>query len=287
MQITVYFDVIFLVNFIADFFVLYLAGVIAKKEIRLGKLMIGAVFAAMSLLVFIIFPVLFMDWKGVVILVGISMGAVAIPYWERRWSFVRTWFLSTTIMVLTGGIMNYLRYICGITVLQLFQWLLLFVVSSICVYGFIISLRKNVKRNDSIYLVQITHGEKMTVETLYMDTGNLLTDPMFQKPVVVLSENAVCKCMIEEERFIVEQYIKNGKLDYNKLLSCQTQKKVCFHEITYQSVGKTSGKLLCLLIDEIKLLGDDTVLKKQPVAIAPDTVFVGTGYQGLLHKECI
>ena len=46
LQITVYFDIIFLMNFIADFAVLYITGVITKKKIRLGKLIIGAAFAA-------------------------------------------------------------------------------------------------------------------------------------------------------------------------------------------------------------------------------------------------
>lgn len=287
MQITVYFDIIFLINFIADFAVLYLTGVITKKKIRFGKLIVGAAFAAMSLLVFILFPFLLIGWKGILILIGISMGSVAIPYWERHWSFVRTWFLSTTIMVLMGGIMNYLRYLFHIAVLQILQWILLFAVSSICILVFLISLRKTIKRNDNIYLVQIRHGEKMIVETLYMDTGNLLMDPMFQKPVVVLSENVVCKCMIEEEQLVVEQYIKSGKLDYDNLLSCQTQKKVCFHEISYQSVGSSSGKMLCMLMDEIRVLGEDSVLMKQPVAIVSNDIFAGSVYQGLLHKECI
>ena len=287
MQITVYFDIIFLMNFIADFAVLYITGVITKKKIRLGKLIIGAAFAASSLLVFIMFPFLLMGWKWIVFLVGISIGAVAIPYWERRWSFVRTWFLSTTIMVLMGGIMNYIRYIFRIEILQMLHWILLFAVSGLCTLFFLSSIRKTIKRNNSIYLVQIRNGEKTIVETLYMDTGNLLVDPVFCKPVVILSENVVCKCMIEEERLIVERYIKSGKLDYHALLSCRTQKKVCFHEISFQSVGRMSGKMLCMIVDEIRVLGEDAVLKKQPVAIVSNHIFAGSVYQGLLHKECI
>lgn len=287
LQITVYFDVIFLINFIVDFTVLYLTGVITKKKIRFVKLIIGAVFASMSLLVFILFPFLLIGWKGIFILVGISIGAVAIPYWERRWSFVRTWFLSTTIMVLIGSIMNYLRYIFHIAILQILQWTLLFAVSVICIMVFLLCLRKTIKRNNNMYLVQIKHREKMVLETLYMDTGNLLIDPIFQKPVVVLSENVVCKCMIEEEQLIVEQYIKSGRLNYDDLLSCQTQKTVCFHEISYQSVGSMSGKILCMLMDEMRVLGEDSVLIKQPVAIVSDDLFAGRVYQGLLHKECI
>lgn len=287
MQITVYYDVVFLMNFVVDFAVLYLTGMIAKKKIRWSRIIIGAVFATMSLLIFILYPVLFIGCKGVVILIGISMGTVAIPYWEKHWSFIRTWFLSTTLMVLIGGIMNYLKYILHATALQIYSWFLLFAVSCICVVMIVISLRNIFKQKENIYLVQFVHGEYITVETLYLDTGNMLMDPMFQKPVVIVSHSAINKCMIEEERLVVEQYIKSGKLDYELLLSCQTQKKVCFHELPYHSVGESSGKLLCLLIDEIKILGENRVLMRQPVAVVSDEVFEGNIYQGLLHKECI
>ncbi len=287
MQITVYYDVVFLINFVVDFVVLYLTGMIAKKKIRWNRIIIGAVFATMSLLIFILYPALFIGWKGVVILIGISMGTVAIPYWEKHWCFMRTWFLTTTLMVLIGGIMNYLKYISQSTAMNMKSWFVFFVVSCICIGMIVISLRNIFKQNENIYLVQFVHGEHITVETLYLDTGNMLVDPMFQKPVVILSHNAINKCMIEEERLVVEQYIKSGKLDYELLLSCQTQKKVCFHELPYQSVGKSSGKLLCLLVDEIKILGENRVLMKQPVAIVSDEVFDGNIYQGLLHRECI
>ncbi len=287
MQITVYYDVVFLLNFFVVLVVLFLTGILAKRKILWGRIIIGAVLAAISLLIFILCPSLFIGWKGVVILIGISMGTVAIPYWEKGWSFVRTWFLSTTVMILIGGIMNYFKYIFQVTKLHMKTWLFVFTGSCVCIAIIVISLRNVFKQNKNIYLVQFVHGEHVTVETMYLDTGNMLMDPMFQKPVVIMGYNAITKCMIEEERRVVEQYIKTGKLDYELLLSCQTQKKVCFHELPYQSIGESSGKLICLLIDEIKIFGGDRVLEKQPVAIVPDEVFRGNIYQGLLHRECI
>lgn len=287
MQITIYIDVIFLVNFIANFSVLLLTGRIMKKKIRIWRVTLGAMFGAALLLVFVFLPSWFIGWKGIVISVGISMGAVAIPYGERNISFVWTWFLSTTIMVLIGGIMNYIRYIYAISVLQLMQWFIVFFVSGLCVLVLLSSMRKTMKSNDHIYLVQIRHGNRTIVESVYLDTGNLLMDPMFRKPVLVLCENVVNQCLIEEEKLILEDYKKNGRLDYNCILSCRTQKNVCFHEIPYRSVGQTSGKMLCMLMEQVCVLGKNKVLYKQPVAIVPETVFAGKEYKGLLHKECI
>ncbi len=287
MQITIYLDVIFLVNFIANFSVLLITGKIIKRKIRIWRVTLGAMLGAVLLLFFMFLPSWFMGWKGIVTSVGISTGAVAIPYGERRVSFVRTWFLSTTIMVLIGGIMNYIRYIYEMSVLQLMQWIIVFLVSGLCVLALLSGMRKTVKSNDHIYLVQIQHGNRTIVESVYLDTGNLLMDPMFRKPVLVLCENVVNQCLIEEERLILEHYKKKGRIDYNCILSCQTQNNVCFHEISYQSVGQSSGKMLCLLMDQICVLGTNKILYKQPVAIVSETVFAGKEYKGLLHKECI
>lgn len=287
MQITIYLDIIFLINFFADFMVLYLTGIVIKQKIRIWKVVAGALLGATFLLLFVLYPTLLIGWKGIVISVGISMGAVAIPYGDNMVFFVRTWFLSTTIMVLLGGVMNYLKYIFHISILQLLQWLLFFGASSICTWICIVIIRKTIKQSDNTYLIQIKLRDRMTIETVYMDTGNFLLDPIFQKPVIILSENVVWKCLIEEEKQIIRQYKESGRLDYNNLLSCQTQKKVCFHEIGVRSVGNLNGKMLCLLIDEVSILGEKKVLYRQPVAVASASLFEGKTYQGLLHKECI
>ena len=287
MQITIYLDVIFFINFIVDFAVLYITGIVAGKKVNMLKVAMGATLGAGLLLVFTLHPTIFTGWKGIAITVGISMGAVAIPYGDKISSLVRTWFLSTTIMILTGGIMNYLKYIFHISILQMLQWLLLFGASSVGILICIYSIKKSIKQSDNIYLIQIRHGNADVIESVYMDTGNLLKDPIFHKPVIVLSENVVCKCLKEEEKQIVRQYKESGKIDYRSLLTCQTQKKVYFHEIAFRSVGNPSGKLLCILVDEISILGEKKVLYRQPIAIVPEALFAGKMYQGLLHKECI
>lgn len=287
MQITIYLDVIFLVNFIANFMVLYITGVIIKKKIRILKVILGALLGAVLLLAFIMLPSWFMGWKGLVISVGITMGTVAIPYGEKHLTFVRTWFLSTTIMVLIGGIMNYIRYLYHVSVLQLLQWLVIFSISCACVLFFVNSVRKTMKENDNIYIIQIEHGNRIILESVYLDTGNLLMDPVFRKPVLVLCENVVNQCLIEEEKLVLEHYKKCGRLDYSYILSCSTQEKVCFHEIPYQSVGRLRGQMLCILLDRVSVVGSNKVLLKQPVAIVSADLFKGKKYKGLLHKECI
>lgn len=287
MQITVYLDIIFIINFIADFFVLLLTGLILKQRIVLWRLIIGAVFGAGMLLFFVLSPLLLSGTAGIAFCIGISMGAVAISFGRKNGGLIRKWFLSTTIMILIGSVMNYLKYISGETVFQICKWLLCFIASGACIYFLLLYFRQVMQKEKDIYLIEIKHGEHITVNQVYMDTGNFLWDPLFEKPVILLSESLVKSCLTEEEINIIEQYKKNGRLDYKDVLTNKMQKRVCFHEIAYKSVGNSSGRLLCLLMEKINILDAGRILTKQPVAIGPESLFEGKSYQGLLHRKCI
>lgn len=287
MQITVYLDIIFFINFIADLMVLFLTGVILKQKIVFWRLLAGAFFGAGMLLPLVCFPHLLMGKTGIAACVGISMGAVAISFGRKNGNFIKKWFLSTTIMFLLGGIMNYFKGITDNTFIQLSVWMILFTGSAFCGLGMLHFLKQTIQKEDNLYLVKIRYENQVAVDQVYLDTGNMLWDPLFYKPVIMLSEKFVKRCITKEEEEIVEEYREKGRLNFEKILACGTQRKACFHEITYQSVGNPSGKLLCFLVEEVHISGSDHVLKKQPVAIGPSFLFEGKEYQGLLHRECI
>lgn len=287
MQITFYLDIIFFINFIADFIVLLITGVILKQKIVLWRLLAGASFGAGMLLPLVCFPHLLMGKTGIAACVGISIGAVAISFGRKNGGIIKKWFLSTTVMFLLGGIMNYFKQITDNTFIQLSVWMILFTGSSLCGLGMIHFWKHIIRKKDNVYLIKVKHVNQIAVDQVYLDTGNMLWDPLFYKPVIMLSEKFVGRCITKEEEEIVKEYREKGKLDFEKTLTCNTLRKACFHEITYQSVGNPSGKLLCFLVEEIHISGSDRVLKKQPVAIGPSFLFEGKEYQGLLHRECI
>lgn len=260
MQVTIYLDIIFFINFITDFVVLLLTGVILKQKLSFWRLVSGAFFGAVLLLPVILFPNLLKGITGVFVLMGISMGAVFVSL-GKKGGIIKKWFLSTTIMVLLGGLMNYLKCITGITAVKLSKWLVIFAGGTALSVITIYFLHKVIQRENSIYLIKIKNGNRILLSMMYLDTGNMLWDPLFSKPVIVLSEEVVKECLEEEEREVIEQYKKKGQLCYKNVLICKSQRKDCFHEITYQSVGNPSGKLLCFLADEICINGSERILK--------------------------
>lgn len=285
MQIIIYADIIFLLNFLVDLVVLILTGLLLKEKMIWVKIGMGAMFGAGMLLFFMLSPLRGDSGWTTVFFVGTSMGAVVIAYGKK--GILRKWFLSTTIMVLLGSIMNYLRYLTGIKVLRFLEWWVLFLLGVIilCLGGYRLILR--MAPMSYVYPIQIRHGKQFVMEQAYLDTGNLLWDPLFHKPVVLLSETVVKRCLSEEENKIIEEYKKKGRLDYESLLREKVLRIDGFHEITYESVGNPSGKLLVVLLDEIKVSGSERILHRQPVAIGNPALFDGKCYQGLLHKDCV
>lgn len=286
LQIKIYLDIIFFINFICDFFVLLLTGIILKQKIVFWRIIIGAAFGSGMLLPLLISPYMLVKKTGIFVFLGISMGAVFISY-GRNGGIIKKWFLSTTIMILLGGMMNFIRNTMGITSVKFVIWLGLFIGSGTLSF-FIMTILKNILRKENYkYLIKIKNNEKLVFDFVYLDTGNMLRDPIFGKPIILLSEELVKKCMTEDEIIVLNDYKKDGFINYEKVARKKNQRKDYFHEIAYQSVGNPSGKLLCFLVEEIWITDLKKELKKQPIAIAPSELFAGKEYQGLLHRDCI
>lgn len=285
MQITLYLDIIFCINFLANYIVLWLTACIMKGKRSKLRLLAGAMAGAGLLLLFLYIPRIHPVITGAACFVGIGMGTIFITFGKK--GFIRNWFCSTTIMFLTGSIMNYVKMITNQTVLTLCGWLVLFM-SAILGTAFLVYLvRKNVRLTENVFIVLLHNDDKEVYCKVFLDTGNFLKDPLFGKPVLLVSRSIAEGCLNEEGCCFIETYEKKKKMDYSQMLAFNAQQKNCFHEIAFFSVGNPSGKLLCFLVDELKVEGKNDIHRKQPVAVAPDYLFQETEYQGLIHRDCL
>ena len=309
MQVTVYLDLIFIINFLVDFYVLAITGILFHRKLSMVRIGLGALFGSLTLLPCMLFPKLIMGFGGVVIMTGISMGAVMISLGNTG-GLIKKWFLSTTIMVLFGGVFSLLKSRFGVLHITFYTWLIFIFASGIIVWiviGFIVRQRK--ERNN-ICRIYIQNQGRMLEEDVLMDTGNRLWDSRFDRPVMLLSEELVKKIVSHKEYELIKEYKTKGYIDYSNPILLKTQ-KTCFHEISFQSVGKMSGKLLCFLIDEIyvveasesgsikdmvqikknegRRIDDSNVrhYRKQPCAVADEKLFIGKAYKGLLFPDNI
>lgn len=285
MRITLYLDIIFCINLLADFAILCLVSCIHRERLNYPRLFAGAAFGAGLLILFLCIPGPVPKGTGIICLVGISMGTVFAAFGKK--GFIRKWFSSTTILFLAGSIMNYVKMITNQTVLTLCGWLVLFMTCIVITFALVCEVRRNARLFENIYPIEICNADKTVYCRAFLDTGLFLTDPLFGKPVLLVSRSIAVSCLKEEDCRFIEAYEKNGMIDYSQMLSDSTLQKNCFHEIAFSSVGNPSGRILCFLIDEMKVGGKDCVHRKQPVAVAPNDLFRGTEYQGLIHRDCL
>lgn len=309
MRITVYLDLIFIINFIADFYVLIITGWIAHEKINIIRIGLGALFGSALLLPFLLYPKLLMGFSGVLIMTGISMGAVAISLGANR-GLIKKWFLSTTIMVLFGGTFQLLRSRFGVLHITFYTWLIFISISGIIVIIIISCLTRYRQEKKNICRIYIHNQGRYLEEDVLIDTGNRLWDVRFNRPVMLLSEEVVRDIVSPKEYCLIKEYKTKGCIDYNNPILLESP-KTCFHEISFQSVGKMSGRLLCFLLEEVvvvKATGDAAIkgeanviandsmqigkdcskrYEKQPCAIVDAGLFEGKSYKGLLFSDNI
>jgi hypothetical protein len=178
--------------------------------------------------------------------------------------------------------MSYVKGITGKTTLSLIAWLVL-LVESLGVVGLLVHITK--KRHSTVSnlsFVAMKHKGKHIYFQAFVDTGNFLWDPLLRKPVVLISREIMEGLVNDTEKEMISKYLKCGYIDYSQMLYKDIQQKSCFHEIAYQSVGQPCGKLICFLVEEMIVGNSDNTERKQPVAVAPDYLFCGKEYQGLI-----
>lgn len=284
MRIILYLDIVFFINFVADLYSLLLAGFFLKQQIRWFRLFGGAMFGTGMLLPFVLYPERLMGLEGIFWSAGISMGAVWIAL-GRKGGLVKKWTLTTTILILLGGLMNVLRNHWNLEGGSLGVWTLFFACCGTAIWIVLWNMQDVLHKRKQLYPFQIKRGNVKMKGTFLLDTGNMLRDGLFGKPVVVLSSRFLNTIFTAEEKQFIQLYQEKGYMDYQYLVSMETQKSLCFHEIAYQSVGNPSGKLLCFLADEIILLQNKRVLQRQPVAMGAELLFEKADYDGLLFGD--
>lgn len=287
MQITIYLDVLGLLNFGSDFMILFLTGLILRKRIVIWRILLGAMLGTVFLMPVLFLPAFFSGTMRILACLMGSLGTAAITYGERGRLLLGVWMVEICVMFCIGGVMYGIRCAAGMQGMTFAGWALSFVAGSLAILCLFRNLGSMGQGLESIFCIRIMQGDRHIEEQVYLDTGNMLMDPLFGKPVILLTEQAASRLMTDEEQKLVREYQKHGRLSYDRLAVCGSQRKLCFHELSYRSVGRQGGKLLCFLAEKVEVCERKKILKAQPVAIVASELFEGMAYQGLLHRECI
>ncbi len=263
--LVVYADVVFIENLIINYVILYVTTLIKHIKISNFKILLssicGSLYAVISisigdnivcklilsiLMVFIIYPTKkikkFLEVLVSFYLISITAGgaAIAILYLTNNY----------TIDAVNGvSIVNFPILISAIGL----------ILGIFLIMNTINNLKSKISKKDIFYDIEIFIENKKTKIKALLDTGNMLKDPITQKPVIIVTNRSLKNILPKEILEDVNNILGGDKL--GKLENFANRIKI----IPFNSLGNEHGILVG--IQSNKIIVDDKVIKDVIIGI--------------------
>lgn len=261
----VYADVVFIENLIINYVILYVTTLIKHIKISNFKILLssicGSLYAVISisigdnivcklilsiLMVFIIYPTKkikkFLEVLVSFYLISITAGgaAIAILYLTNNY----------TIDAVNGvSIVNFPILISAIGL----------ILGIFLIMNTINNLKSKISKKDIFYDIEIFIENKKTKIKALLDTGNMLKDPITQKPVIIVTNRSLKNILPKEILEDVNNILGGDKL--GKLENFANRIKI----IPFNSLGNEHGILVG--IQSNKIIVEDKVIKDVIIGI--------------------
>lgn len=295
-QIVVYGDILFAVNFMMDFLLLWATAKFGKYRtngIRLcAASFVGAIYGVGMLipewtgaygiyyklsfpflLLFIAFGALsvrrFAQCVAYFYVIGFAMGGAALggsALWDRH----------IPVMAGAGGV-------SGISAMVLiFAGL---VAVGLGFFG-IRYVRKNWRRESFLVPIDVMLKGKRSRLTVLLDTGNELQEPLSKLPVLVLEYHTIVNLLPGHMRVLFDKYLSG---DVTQIFTeCRDQEWMRrLKLIPFQSIGKQHGMLLGFQPDKIVIHGKENIQTKDVIIAISNYSLGRRGYEGIANTDLL
>lgn len=248
-----YIDVFFLENLILDYVALLFAGMVMKRRIVPGRLLLASFLGAIIACLLVVSPIKNIVLTLIIGYIAVTICMVKIGYGiSQKRILIKGVFVLLGITFLLGGIFQAL--ISQITLPVIPMGILSALVLTLFLKGY-----QSVKyKAENIYSITIAyHGRTACVLGL-RDTGNQLTDPISKRPVSIVSREAVKELLDEDVKMFY---------------------------IPYHSIGKKNGLLEGMTLDymDINRENDSQKVERPLIAVSKEPVNLDGKYQMILH----
>jgi stage II sporulation protein GA (sporulation sigma-E factor processing peptidase) len=289
----VYVDMLFLINFVMDFVVLWAAARLAQVRASLWRLALAAVLGALYS-VLVLLPV-FENLSRMEMKFFVSLGMAVIAYYPLPWkkfgqAVLYFYFVAFTMGGAVLGFMYFSSSSSLIANLPLhYLWLAVALITAgvLGKYG-IAYIKKNLLQDLLKVPVEICiHGKSFKVTGL-VDTGNQLLDPLTRSPVVIVEYSVLKPYLPLELKNIID---KNGDVDLAKLTEVVPAEgnTLSVRLIPFTTIGKRHGMLVGFRPDKITVFTGDQQICKTDVVIGIYNRRLSPqgSYRALLHPDLI
>lgn len=298
MEYDVYIDVIFLLNFVMDLFIIRLVNLIMKCHSSIIRSVIAALLGSLLICILYLIPNMGILLYSFIAYIGISSAMVYVAYKPTNFIvFIKDFIGLFAITCLVGGTISFLRYSSGIQKfynfvvedkklkdisLQLFLGLILITYFFLKIVINVVFSPKTVREN--LHNVTIKFNEHTIDMVAYLDTGNMLYEPVKKEPVVVVEYSAIKRAIEHQYQLVIEEYFMENALNMELIT------KKCLYNIKmipYNSVGKKNGMLIAMKCEKLFINDIDKSYEDVIMALVEAPLSTSGEYKMLLHPQLL
>jgi stage II sporulation protein GA (sporulation sigma-E factor processing peptidase) len=305
LYLEVYPDIIFILNFFIDFILLFLLKRVNRKRSNVPRLIGAAAIGATFAVVISIVP-----WMNVIVrfiimnlIAAMLMLRIAFGKLEKS-DLLKQVIVLYLITYFVGGLMNsiyyhtnfrlYLMKMGDTLIFSNISWKFVIVLMLLLVpvILFILWLLRCYQNNvRETYEVELFLENRSVHTKGLMDTGNCLYDPIYKKPVMVIENSLLEELLSTEFRKDLKSakyYMEGNDFNIGQWdIGCEHLLRLRF--VPYQSIGKSQGMMLGLLLDKVLIhTGKETICnEKVTAAICDNHLSTKDDYHVILHKELL
>ena len=230
---TIYVDLVFLINFIMDFYILSGVKFLLKLDTKLIRIILGSLIGSLSLF-FLFFSLSSFFLNLLKILVSVLMVLVTFG----KYKFFNRLFYIYIVSIFLGGSIYLINDSLGYEVNGLIfinngysiNLIILLIISPLIIFLYVYEFYKLKKKINITYNVLIKFKNKEIKLEGFLDTGNKLIDPYFNKPIILINKKYID---LRGKKII---YVPFSSLNNNGLLKCISCEYILIDNKKYDKV---------------------------------------------------
>lgn len=298
MEVEVYVDVVFFINFIMDFFIFFIVSKLAKRKVIYKRIILGSAVASILYCLIMFIPVLQIIYNFFGALV-ILMLAIMVTFKPKNLKeFIKLLVLShISAFSMAGASMALFYYIdlpkfindmISFNIQNFpFKILLITTASAYILIKLSLGWIKNIfTKNKTFYNMKIFFNNKEIDLNALVDTGNSLCDPITSEPVIVAEFSVIKNFLPDEIKLIFYEGKENDlSMIVNNIGCSDISKRIRL--IPFSSLGVKNGMLMGFKPDEVEIQNNDDIMKLKNVIIGIYNYHLskdGT-YQALINPQ--
>lgn len=254
---TIYIDIILIINFIIDLLLLLSVSFLLKRRASITRIIISSSIGSLStLLLFVIhnnFLLLIYKLLISIIMIIITFKYNNFHYFKDNliYLYIISIILGGTIYLINNqisSINNGLIFTSNNLKINLF---LLIIITPIIIYKYLITTKNYQITYSNYYDIDIYYNDLCIKGTAFLDTGNNLKDPYFKRPIILINKELINEPV---KTFLVPYSVVNNQ---KGLLEVFSPKKII---INNKKCKKTLLGLSDVNINGIKIILNKEVL---------------------------